>query len=158
MSNVCRFCSTLVLIVMFSVSGKCLTDQMQEVRESEEKLPVIINRGYKIVDENNIQALLEDEDRKFSSIEKSNLSAAKEMITRNSKQNKRLVPVEEKADIDYGKISKLVSSIRNELCSVNQGGSYEVWLQVEGGASGIFVSASAQTGIKAIINCSTEHK
>lgn len=113
--------------------------------ESQEKLPVIINKGYKIVGENNIQALLEHEDRKPSPMGRLSLGAA--------------ILEKEKVDIDYGKISKLVSSIRDKLCSVNQEGSYEVWLQVEGGASlGVFVSASAQTGIKAIINCSAEHK
>ncbi len=139
MTNVSRFYSILVLIVMFSTSEKCLTEQIQDVKESEEKLPVIINRGYKVLDGKSVQEFAYD--NAISNLKKD-----------------RLVPIEEKADIDYGKISKLVSSIRSKLCSINQDGSYEVWLQVEGGASGVFVSASAQTGIKATINCSTEHK
>ena len=152
MINLYRLFSILILIFVLSVSGKCLMD----ASESQEKLPIIINKGYRIVDGNNVQELFERKDGKSSPIGKSNFDAVEKMITQNSKQNMSLVPVEEKADIDYGKISKLVSSIRNELCSVNQAGSYEVWLQVEGGASGVFVSASAQTGIKAIINCSVE--
>ncbi len=154
MINLYRFFLILVLVFITSISEKCLAD----MSESHEKLPVIINRGYKIVGEENLQALLGGENRKSSSIGELNREEAGKMRTPNTKQGTRVVPVEEKTNIDYGKIGDLVSLIRSKLCSVNQEGSYEVWLQVEGGASGVFVSASAQTGIKAIINCSAEHK
>ena len=137
--------SVLLPIFIFSMPGKSLADQKPEEAAFQEKMPVIINKGYVLLEKNEAAKLLAQSDHK-------------ENISGFVANDKVLVLLAEKDEIDYGKISRLVLKIRHELCSVNQEGGYEVWLQVEGGLSGVFVSASAQTGIKAIINCSSDEK
>lgn len=63
---------------------------------------------------------------------------------------------QERLEIDYikyEKIKEFIIKFKQQLCSVNKNGAYEIWLQTEIGAGGVFVNATAQTGIKAIINC-----
>jgi hypothetical protein len=157
----------LFLCNLLIAPGKCLIDAKQEMDESQENLPVIVNRGYKIINGKTAQILLRKEDSAqlysngINSLSKEPISGlmAKEKGAHNSQEEVKLaIPVEEKVLISFEKISSLVNTIKSKLCSVNKEGSYEVWLQVEGGASGIFVSASAQTGIKAIIDCGAKHK
>lgn len=70
----------------------------------------------------------------------------------DSNEGKELTP-----QIPYEEISKFVQTVREKLCKINPHGSYEIWLSF-GGTLGIFVSAKAETGMKAIIQCETsEH-
>ncbi|MBX9787106.1 MAG: hypothetical protein K2Y08_07195 [Alphaproteobacteria bacterium] len=140
-----KWLSVLLPIFVLSMPGKSLANQKPEEVALQEKMPVIINKGYVLLEKNEAAKLLSQ-----SGLKENNLGVVA--------NDKVAVSLAEKDEIDYGKISRLVSKIRHELCAVNQEGGYEVWLQVEGGLSGVFVSASAQTGIKAIINCSPDGK
>lgn len=66
--------------------------------------------------------------------------------------SKNCLPQNIKADFDYEELGNKIKEIRTELCKVNKGGSYKIWLALTGSA-GIMISASAETGFKAIIHC-----
>ena len=145
-NKLCKLMFILCLFSVFGETGKCSADKNKENPENlEEKMPVIIDRGYKIIGGKNSQTL--DLHKNLDP------QVLGELIAR---EGLSVHPNQEKIEIYYSEIGKLVETIKKELCSVNKGGSYEVWLQIEGGISGVlnvFVSASTQTGIKAIINC-----
>lgn len=132
--------SILMIFSGFGVMKDCLSGQKQAEVTKQEKMPIIMHRGYNLLDKSEAGKLLNQWNG----------------INGDSLKDKIAISVPDKDKIDYEVISELVSSIRNRLCLVNPGGSYEVWIQVEGGASWVVVSGSVQTGIKAIINCAAK--
>ena len=128
-----------VFIIFFNFalfSHECWAINQQTSKE--DKLPVLTEKGYKIIKNQSKENILSE------SIIKSNSYSIKD---------KTLEAVNIIEDISMKEISSLVTKIRGNLCPQNPTGSYEVWLQIAAGTSTVIINASGETGIKAIINC-----
>lgn len=58
-----------------------------------------------------------------------------------------------KSKLDLSSVSKVVEKYKKNLCSVNKGGSFEIWFSFEGGIGMVVFGSGFDTGIKATINC-----
>jgi len=117
--------SKLTLITLFILTSYAFCQNQDELTAEEPKttLPVIIHKSY--MPESN-------------SVKK---------ITENTAQLK-ILP--EKFSSAPNIINKDIST--EELCEINEAGSYEVWLTFNA-SGGVFVNVGADTGFKATINC-----
>ncbi|MBX9976913.1 MAG: hypothetical protein K2X98_01520 [Alphaproteobacteria bacterium] len=147
----------ILLLSSLNFSVQSNEPKTHKKNESQEKMPVLITKGYRILSKKNTSSPNRDDNADLSfnpsGMNPKEMMSSPQHTKHNQENDALLVPENEEDSIDYKKISVLVTTIKKNLCAVNHEGSYEVWLQIEGGASGVFVSASAQTGIKAIINC-----
>jgi hypothetical protein len=138
------------LIILFVLAvllkSNLVSAEVLSSNKSSDKLPVLIDKGKLILEQGKdiSKNLLLDNKIKLMLSEDFKGSTHGPILAES---------VLEKAFVDYDQIGTLISNVTEKLCKINKNGSYEVWLQFEGSGSGIFISASAQTGIKAIINC-----
>ena len=144
--------SMLVCLVATSATGKCLTVQTEGESASQQKMPIIISRGYVRLEKNEASKLLAQRGLKENISEYSASAPSTDRVA---------VGVAEISEVDYGEINTRVTEIKNNLCPLNPEVTYEVWLQKTKGTSGglswvvsLIYSASSEGGMKAIINCS----
>lgn len=142
--------------VTFAQSDEKVNPSLKQELEKESENPfhsglpvevIVPNKGVEIIGDSSIS--FERSQSKFGKKDYLQKEQPEFFLKKDEKTN-GFVSNENK--IQYKKIEQLVMEIRNRLCNVNPHGSYEVWLSFRGSA-GILVSATAETGMKAVIKC-----
>lgn len=125
----------------------------QDVRTEAPTIPVMINKGYKVITKTpeNLSTKTNPKNSFKLYSQPQALFPYGEYPSDNT-IGKFLIPQNEEHNIAYTSIGEKIKSVRKYLCEVNENGSFEVWFEFTV-SGGVFVSASGQSGLKAIINC-----
>ena len=121
----------------------------QDVRTEAPTIPVMINKGYKVITKTPENLSTKNSFKPHSQPQA--LFPYGEFPSDNT-IGKSVIPQNEEHNIAYNSIGEKIKSVRKYLCEVNENGSFEVWFEFTV-SGGVFVSASGQSGLKAIINC-----